>query len=162
MADPVPYVTGPPQLPAGYAQSGTIGTVLNVVQYGPATTTYTRNTTSFADVDATNLHIPFTAPSSGKVVVDLEATVNVGGVVTQYWNLRDSGGDVANTGIYVTRATLLHRARASVLVTGLTPAQAYDWKWGFAASGAVTVTIYTGSALADGGPMTMRVTAVPA
>jgi hypothetical protein len=135
--------------------------LLAVTQYNPATsTTPSAVSGTFADVDATNLTITFTAPASGRVLVRMSARCGVDTSTVQAWNLRDTGGDIANTKAsvnYVNSGSNYPRPHYSYLATGLTPGTSYTWKWGFArASGSGTCSIPMGQSGGDG-PAVMEV-----
>jgi hypothetical protein len=133
----------------GTASSGSAaGALLATKTYNPGTAT-TVNTTSgtFADIDATNLVVTFTAPASGQVIVRLESG-SVGATTSELsWNIRESTSDVGGT------AQAVHynftgnvRLCKSVLITGLTAGSSHTYKWGHArTSGSGTVgTLYGG------------------
>lgn len=117
--------------------SGASGATLAEKVYNPGSqATPSTTSTSYADVDATNLVIPdFTVPASGKVRVTLQAVV--AGTSSEYmlWNLRDGSGNIAGTGGIVTRiagASDVEIQTRTILVDGLTPdATITGWKWGF-------------------------------
>lgn len=151
--------------------SGTSRRILAETRYDPATiATYSATATTFADLDATNMAVTFTAVGT-EVLVTLEALVHCedGGTILQ-WNLRDAAGDLAGTDHRMfggagsggtadvadqKRVHLEHR------VTGLTAGTAYTWKWGFAreaAAGGGTCRTYAGGVA---GPAIMRVEHAP-
>jgi hypothetical protein len=126
--------------PGGY---GLIG----YKRYAAGTDTTWASTTSatFADVDATNGVVAFIGPPSGTVLVRLTC-LNLGQATTAYaWNLRDGGGDIAGTKVYVQDFVGSITVSNARIVAGLTPGTSYSWKWGHARlSGAATPQIATG------------------
>lgn len=116
-------------LPLNQASSQQVG-MLATVQYNLPSTVGTSSST-FADVDAANLKVTFTAPPSGNVLVNLEGMGFSSTTTTYAWNLRDSGGDVAGTkrDIYYNSSNTI-RIRCGIYVSGLTPGASYTWKWG--------------------------------
>lgn len=145
---------------------GNFGGVIAQTSYNPGTVqTVSTTSTTFADVDATNLTVTFVAPPSGEVLVTLTAVAGLvsAGSTALHWNLREGTADVAGTGMRVIYATgsanLQFGVAARFVVTGLTPGQEYTYKWGHArATGSSLVqTIYGG----DSGPATMIVEALP-
>lgn len=107
--------------------------ILAVVSYSPPSN-FTTASATFADMDATNLKVTFTAPSSGKVLVTLSANVQAGTTTVYSYNLRDGSGDVAGTTqpVLYNQNTAFFKVSAPIYVTGLTPGQSYTWKWGHA------------------------------
>lgn len=150
----VPWVHGP--TPAGdFDRAG----LLAVVAYDPGSSTGLSTTsTTYVDVSAANLVLPFSAPPSGKVLVRLSAAAWVSASSMQ-WNLRDAGGDVTNTEMYVTSSLPAVSQSRAVLVTGLTPGTAYSYKWGWKMNSAATANMTVGGA---DGPATMEAWAVNA
>lgn len=115
--------------------------LLGAKSYNPVNVTVlstTVNTTNFQDVDATNLVVAFTAPTSGSVLLRLTGLVSRSGTSANfdvYWNVRDSTGDVTGVGARVLTSTGLYiPASMSQVVSGLVPGQSYSWKWGQRAS----------------------------
>jgi hypothetical protein len=145
------------------------GGLLAAVSYNPATSVSVATTsTTFADIDATNLVLPFTVPPSGKVLVRMSAAVVTADLVAMNWNLRDAGGDIAGTRAVVIRPAGGQRIRANtaIVVTGLTPGEAKSWKWGQArtTSTGTCETLYGQtdiSALGTPGAAVMEVYAIP-
>lgn len=129
--------------------------------YNPGTgAALNTSSSSFADVHA-SLSCTFDAPASGEVWVMLQAMVAWAGVTSDYWwNLRDSGGNVAGTSnavAYVVNDFYIAVTR-HIRVTGLTPGNSYTWKWGHRTSG--TAGIQAGTfGTDDSRPAVMRVTA---
>lgn len=106
--------------------------LLAVKQHRPTTTaSYSTTSTTFADLDATNLAVTFTAPASGQVLVRLNAYAATGASTGLDWNLRDSSGDIANTGTATfSGASIEFRRTVTMVISGLTPGASYTWKWG--------------------------------
>lgn len=111
-----------------------VGRLLAVTSYNPATQTATSTTSSsLTDVDATNLAVTFTAPSTGKVLVRLSA-VSLTNAVEQpaYWGLRVGAADVADSTVNAGAdggSTIDQAASRAILVTGLTSGTSYTYKW---------------------------------
>lgn len=157
----IPWVHAPTV--KDYDGAGGGAGLIGLTSYNPgAATVVARNSTTFADVDATNLVVAFTAPPSGKVLVRLSGSVNtdIGGAAQAQWNLRDSVGDIANTKVYASGNSQGYLGvTRSIVATGLTPGTAYSWKWGHAVEvtgGAGVRTGFGGSH----GPAVMEVWAV--
>lgn len=139
--------------PHGSAAS-VAGAVLAKVRYNPATLAdITTASATFANLDATNLSVTFTAPSSGSVVVVLSAIAEPGSSSSLAWNLRDGSGDVANTAhdlSYNLTTGIQLRFTIRIHVDGLTPGQAYTWRWGQArTTGGATCHTYVGGSTAN-------------
>lgn len=131
-----------PGLPPAFVNHA--GELLAVTSYNPSSLTDVSITsTSGADVDATNLTITFTVPTSGNVLVCLTATAfSSTSAVGMLWLLRTTGGaNVAGTKFRVTPASattgLQFPVAYRVRVTGLTPGASQTYRWGamMAASG---------------------------
>lgn len=105
-------------------------------QYNPGSSVQKSTTSAtFADIDATNLFVTFTAPSSGSVLVRLsgQAYISGGSGTEGMWNLRDAAGDISGTETEVmyTGAEVLVRPSVSIIMSSLTPGVSYTYKWGF-------------------------------
>ena len=141
------------------------GGTLGATRFAPATVaTKTASSTALTDLDAALLTVSFAAPTSGKVQVDLSATVKGSTAATRsYWGLRSGTADVAGSLVMVHEGIVPARATASIIVTGLTPGQNYTYKWAAATStGATSLT--AGGAATDatsGGQATMIVRDAP-
>lgn len=111
------------------------GERLGWVAYNPAgTTALSTTSTTFVNVDSTNVTLAFTVPHSGAVDIIAEAVVDVGSAGVQAkWNLRDGGGDVAGTEVTMTRTADSVRVTHRWHLTGLTPG-AYSVNLGQATS----------------------------
>ena len=99
--------------------------------YDPSTqAVYTPSSTALTAIDTTNLAVTFTAPSSGAVLVVLEAVVT-GELQTMYLGVTDSAGQVGHHGAvsyYSSSTTSLQmRQTFSTLVAGLTPGDSYTY-----------------------------------
>lgn len=111
---------------------------------------------AFADWDATNGVITFTAPRTGIVIIwasfhcKVAAAGNPG-----YVNLRDTGGDIANTSQGAYSQTGFCRVTIPWYISGLTGGNAYTYKLGYAATASSTFTIQAGGTVA--GPLTILV-----
>lgn len=134
------------------------GGPLAVKKHSPTSmASYSRSSSSFEDVDATNLLVTFTVPESGNVLVKCSALGNAGGQPMR-WNLREGGSDLPGTVCYMGDANIGSRYESSVLISGLTPGQIKTYKWGYRAAGS-TVNIYAGGPGddTDVGPAIMEV-----
>jgi hypothetical protein len=140
--------------------------LLGTTAYNPSAGTgrypdgfYFTTSTTFADVDATNLRVTFTAPASGDVVVVLSAYAKADGTGTNYarWNLREASSDIAGTDMrLVGEISSRHTARAAV--GGLTPGSTHTYKWGHAVSGGTgTARLYVGAGSTGYGAAIMAV-----
>lgn len=141
----------------------TMGRLLAIVNYIGTLVNVSRTATTFADVDATNLAITFTAPPSGAVLVRVTARINVVNTTSGdmgYWNLREGSSDLNGTDAQMMAspaANVAASARVSLTarITGLTPGASLTYKLGHkigAANG--TVTTLAG---AVAGPGTLEV-----
>lgn len=122
---------------------------------------YSTTSATFVDLDATLLAVTFVAPQSGKVLVQLCADAAAGGAGTYHqWNLRDSNGDIAGTGVRTTGnfgSSSEVGITRDIVVTGLTPGMTYTWKWGHRRdAGSGTPHTYA-QASAGPGPASMKV-----
>lgn len=144
--------------------SSASGPLAYVVYNPPTDAVYSTLSTSFIDVNATNLAVTFVAPASGKVLVRLTALTGIGGGDVGYWNLREGTSNLAETASYMV-VNSIERASQAVVVTGLTPGSSHTYKWGFRVrvGGLVdrTLYIYAGSADPMFGPAVMEVWALP-
>jgi hypothetical protein len=107
----------------------------------------TTSSTTFVDVDATNLRVTFTAPPSGNVLARVTAMIEPSTTTTVvYINFRDTvTGDVSGTQVYCCNTPAVDNSTHTVAVTGLTPGTSYTWKLGAKKGG-------TGNAIVEGGP----------
>lgn len=149
-----------------YDGSGGGSGLIGFTQYNPAANaTITTTSTTFVDLDATNLVVAFTGPPSGRVLVRLSCLAqgpSSSGSNNWWWNLRDSVGDVANSEMYVSNyAGTAMRWNTAIEIVSLTPGTAYSWKWGAKLVSAGTGTLYVGrTAGTPQGPAIMEVWAV--
>lgn len=153
---------------AAASGSGSTG-LLAAKSYNPASITSlssTANTTTFQDIDATNLAVTFMAPASGQVLLRLTGLVSRTGTSANtdvYWNVRDSSGDVSGVGARVLTSTGSYlTATTSQVISGLVPNQSYTWKWGHrtATAGAdwqANLRVGGSVATAGYGPATMEI-----
>lgn len=136
--------------------------LLAVTFYDPGTLSIKDSTsTSLADVDATNLAITFTAPSTGKVLVVLTALVtNTSATAKTIWGLREGTTDLAGDGpVIETSGASAPQVRAShrIYITGLTPGNSYTYKWAHATTSGHTARMLVGGTITQGGPAVMEV-----
>ena len=162
---PVSTAAGWDYVDAASLGGGTGGGSIAATRYAPTTpTAKSASTTALADLDASLLTASFTAPASGKVQVDLSATVKGSAAATRsYWGLRSGTSDVPDSLVMVHEGTVPARATASIIVTGLTPGQNYTYKWAAAASTGTTSLTAGGTATdaTSGGQATMVVRDAP-
>lgn len=87
------------------------------------------SSTSLVEVDAANLAVSFTAPSSGavEVVVEASARSDVAGSV-YHWGLLEGAAVVADRHL-VTQNTAHAHTSVRFFVTGLTPGSTHTYKW---------------------------------
>lgn len=144
-------------LPSSTGTGSSVSELLGVVTYNPVGLTgFSTASSTYANVDATNLAVTFTAPASGAVIVRQEALVVPVSGGYMHWNVRSAGADVASSGVRVSgNGTMQVRGAASRRITGLTSGSSYTYTWGFARLGSGTVTMYFGAA--DAGPGLMEV-----
>lgn len=112
-----------------------ISGLLAYTAYNPNPTANISTTSStFADVDATNLNVTFTVPASGNVLIRLTAVGVTNSAAALYvWNLRTTGGSNV-TGSYcgVTSNTNQLHVSVAIVLTGLTPGASITYRWGHA------------------------------
>jgi hypothetical protein len=119
----------------GSTNSGpnTTSNLLAYTSYNPASaTSVTTSSSTFADVDATNLSVTFTVPPSGKVLIRQTAVAVVNNASAVYaWNLRTTGGsDVSGTANTIQVNTNMAKISAASVITGLTPGASLTYRWG--------------------------------
>lgn len=108
--------------------SGLIG----IKTYNPGSDTLVSTTSSsHADIDATNIVVSFTAPPSGTILLRFTAYVGLAPSCALSWNLRDGGGDIANTASRCAYQGDQSVAKAWTKA-GLTPGTLYTYKIGHA------------------------------
>ena len=130
----------------GYPVSGNPGTLLAQKVYpATGTGTYTTTSTSFAAIDATNLTVTFTAPSSGDVWIDMSAIFTIPANDSITISVMNGASQIGGT-CEVNGGTLsiLLYLLARFLVTGLTPGDSYTLALAWKVSGS-TGTIYYGA-----------------
>ena len=117
-----------PKIPTGAVP----GMLLGLTVYNPSTLTDVATvSTAGENIDATNLTVTFTVPSSGRVLVALSALAYTSGGDQYWWCLRTTGGaNVSGTKGLTTSATFGTKIYHRVLVTGLTPAASVTYRWG--------------------------------
>jgi hypothetical protein len=105
--------------------------------------TYSIVATSLTDVDAVNLAVSFTVPSTGKVLVRLTATADGSSVLA--WGLREGSTTVGDPQCAASSSTPWQQKALSWHISGLTPGAAKTYKWG-ALVNSGTGHIYVGNA----------------
>lgn len=87
-------------------------------------------TSSWADVDATNLKIDIVVPSSGKILLCLYGYAHVNGS-TIAWGIRESTTMIAGHRVLETSYAnnLLASIEAKFYISGLTPGSSHTYKW---------------------------------
>lgn len=140
------------------------GGLLAITQYraGGAVVAYTTSSSSYADVDATNLSVAFTAPANGKVRVRLEGTVLIDPADQEmFWALREGSSNLANTGASVyyspSGSDYLIRLSYAIYITGLVASSSHTYKWAWKSVGGDVVSLVHGADY----PLTMEVWAAP-
>lgn len=123
--------------------------VLAVVEANSAAAWVTTTSTSYTDLDATHAQITFTAPTSGRVLINLSAAGFSDNTTNLVWGLRDLSNTLikAQTVAQGGSTSDWTRQFAQLLVTGLTAGTSYTYKWSIrsAASGSTAGT-YGGDA----------------
>jgi hypothetical protein len=132
------------------------GGILAYTAYS-APSNYTKaNGATHAQVDSTNLVVTFTAPSTGRVLIELSALLGGPTTVGQWveYSLFESGTILAGTTRQVIQGTnpLLQQLSRHA-ITGLTPGSVHTYAWGWRAANC-TATMYND-------PTLMTVTALP-
>ena len=159
-----PFVLGATQLdfPGQPGGMGLIGrTYYNPNETGGGgSTLYTTTSTTFVDVDATNLAVTFIVPPSGRVMVRLTATCYVAAAgFAHYWGLREST-TILTPQYNATQSTNVESKSAVLhVVSGLNPGDTKTWKWAYRVSGASTSGIRVGGSQVNdaAGAATMEV-----
>lgn len=123
--------------------------LLAVQVYNPGVLASVSPGGTFADIDATNMAITFTVPSSGAVL--LKATVGLDSTADAAvdMNLRLGAADVANSGqrvSYAGSSSLQLRVSYAFRLAGLTPAASVTYKLGARESGAGSSNFRMGGA----------------
>jgi hypothetical protein len=126
----------------------TNGGILAETYYTASENSYSTSSSTFADVDATNLTISFTAPCSGKVLVRLisYAESSTAGTGQYKWRLYDGSNQIGNIQM-ATKTETGTSIEAYVYKTGLSAGASYTWKWQHAqtASGTGKAIVGNGS-----------------
>lgn len=154
---PIAAITG---LEDALTAAGGGAGLLAVATYNPGSATGYTTTTSWADVDATNVKVTFVAPASGNVLVDVSAIVIIAGTNYMFLSLRDGSSNVATSGYIAGSVNVAVRLNVKFHVTGLTPGQSYTYKLGASAtsvSGGAPIIGWGG----DRGAVVMSVMAAP-
>lgn len=117
--------------PTGPAGAG--GGALAITEYAPtAQTIVTASVTSgspWADIDASNLAISFTAPGSGKVIARLTAFADSSDDTGRYqWRLFDGSNQVGKF-VTASRSIAGNINTGHVYITGLTGGNSYTLTW---------------------------------
>ena len=141
---------GPASMEVWEIPDGTVD-LIGLTQYDPnPAETPTTSSTSFSDVDATNLAVTFTTPPSGTVLVELDAYCSV----RQAWTLREGSSDVDAVGMQALQG---HPHRVQVRFFFTPSAGSHTYKWGWRRVDPSTAEMYYGL---DYGPAEMRVWSV--
>lgn len=134
--------------------------LLAKVTYQPGSVTPKTSTAAMADVDATNLVVTFTAPTSGAVLIKLSAyaLVNISayGNTVLYWGLR--AGTTLVTGSQQPVVEFAGNAASgsqtsgcrpfyNAYVSGLTSGASYTYKWGQLHTGSTAGNTVYGSTM---------------
>lgn len=125
-----------------WAAAAAGGGVLASTSYRPGSNAGISAGTSFGDIDATNVAVTFTAPSSGAVVLLFGCYASAGAANLSF-NLRTAAGDVANTDQIVCNNSNVYTP-ASWKITGLTPSNSYTYKIGFKTGSVGLGTVFGG------------------
>jgi hypothetical protein len=126
--------------------------LLAIHQYAPASNTiFSTSSSTWADIDATNLIVTPTIPASGSVLVRLTAYCDLSTSVQEYfWALRSGSSNITGSGGVATRSADGFCVSVAFMLTGLTPAATPSWKWAHAASGGATGRLFAGPGLNAG------------
>lgn len=142
--------------------------LLGITSYCPVSPdNHLISSTTFTDMDATNLAVGFTVPPSGNVLVKLSGLALLETAESYWWGLREGTTDLANPTRILTNTAapsndLAWRMTASIYITGLTPGEAKTYKWSHASDGGQAQTNSGGTGtISDGGPSVMEVWAAP-
>jgi hypothetical protein len=114
---------------------------------------------SFADIDATNAVVTFTAPASGNVLVRLSALQSGDGAKIYYWGLREASSDVGTPWRVGNGSAAGVSAVGTIRLTGISSgSHTYKWAHRLATSGGTGTGIYAGPTW---GQIVMEVWAAP-
>lgn len=123
------------------------GGLLGKTVYMPATLkVYTTTASSYAVLDAVNLQVTFVAPTSGHVIVALQAAAQMSASTQNgFWGVGDSNGvNIATSGSFaqtlITQSTAYQRYTSHIYIDGLTAGQSYTWYWTHAVGGGLTLS----------------------
>jgi hypothetical protein len=144
--------------------SAVAGQILALKVYAPASQTILSTTsTTFADVDATNAVVTFTAPASGNVMVRVSAFADTG-AGAYFWGLRESTTDQTTATTRVVRSGgQTNYVSVPMYLTGLS-AGSHTIKLSHAVTAGVTgrIIVQDGSvATSKWGPLVIEVVAAP-
>lgn len=144
--------------PFAASSGGGAAELLAAIKYDPATKVDINTTSAtFADADATNLAVSFTAPATGKVLVRLNGYA-VGAAGSGYsWGLRSGTTDLDDRLIMY---NAYEGAKSATFhIAGLTAGTAYTYKWSHALTLGTNVVKLQAGGLQ--GPVTMEVWSAP-
>ena len=145
----------------GSAAAPVAGQVLAQLSYTVASdSTYSTTSTSLTAIDATNLALTFTAPSSGNVLVETEGVYSSAAGIGGYVGVLSASSPIGNSGLVLQTSTTI-RVRYSFLVTGLTAGSSYTFQlaW-FTQNTADALTLkYGQSSSAPYGPINFAIMA---
>lgn len=142
----------------------TVASLLGSVQYNPTTvTTASTSSTTGADIDATNLSLTVTVPSSGKILAQFNFFVTTTNANISFFGLRESTTDIAYAKLGGTGVVSTERHMVNLLVTGLS-AGSHTYKAAFKSTSGTTSVSYgtqASPASTDTGPFVMTIWSVP-
>lgn len=129
--------------------------LLAIKSYNPTTGVVLQTTTSFADIDATNVAITFMVPSSGAVTVQFDVDGYANGSSMNY-RLAEGGVAVEGTETEILYSSAANTVRLSykVLITGLTPGVSKTYTLQHKGNSTASATRYGG---ASNGPVVVEV-----
>lgn len=101
---------------------------------------YDASSATLIDLDATNLKVTGTVPSTGKLLIRLSGVAGSQAGSFGYWGLRTASGIVSNTKRFAIYSNGLASGwtEMSFRITGLTPGAAFDYRWAVAGSYIIT------------------------
>lgn len=150
------------EFPAAGGGGSSLGQIIAYNSYNPGTlANYSTSSTTAVDLDATNMAVTFTAPSSGKVLVRLTAQATTNNTAAQYWwGLRESTTLIA-IGV-ATYGNIQGVRTQEFVLTGLS-AGSHTYKWAhFVSNAAHSGVCYVGGPMSTSGvgAATMTVTSL--
>lgn len=139
--------------------------VLALCVYNPASVAQYAVTSSFADIDATNLAVTFTVPSTGAVLITGQIT-SVAGANGTAVNLREGSSDLVGTEQVLNDqqgASIYLNCNFAMYISGLTPAASKTYKLGACGNTNIANALRVGGrgTTQIPGPAFIKVTAVP-